>query len=382
MLDIQYVVQHAHIPAVGGRIRLRASPYAVTSRGSSIQYRGSGGWGTVHLHRMGNEKLPIVDEYRQVGRRDVLRQWAPPAIVGVALAGLGFGFSNRAGRHQPPSVESLPVPRDWRVDQDSPGRLSITCGGGPADNVRRALAALGGIEAFIKPGERVAIKPNCAWDRTPEQAANTDPQLIGELVNQCLAAGAATVTVTDNSCHDPGRAFTRSGIEAAARDAGGSIAHQRNSNTVRMDLGGTALGPWEVLKPIAEADRVINVPVVKHHSLSRATLGMKNWFGALVGRRPNLHQRISQVCAELGVAFRPTLTVIDATRILTSGGPTGGSLALVRPADCIAVATDPVAADAWGASLLDLGPEELPHLAIAARLGLGNTDWKSVSVES
>jgi uncharacterized protein (DUF362 family) len=331
---------------------------------------------------MNDEKLPVVDPYRAVGRREVLRQWLPPAVAGMALAGLGFGFSNRPGRHQPPSVESLAEPRDWRIDPDAPGALATACGGGPTANIRHALAALGGIGAFVKPGERVAIKPNCAWDRTPAQAANTDPELIGELVRQCLSAGAASVTVLDNSCHDPGRAFTRSGIEKAARDAGAETAHQRNTGTVRLDLGGTALGPWDVLKPITEADRVINVPVVKHHSLSLATLGMKNWFGAVVGRRPNLHQRIAQVCAELGAAFRPTLTVIDATRILTSGGPTGGSLALVNPADCIAVATDPVAADAWGAGLLELGPDQLPHLAIATRLGLGSADWKSVVVES
>ena len=337
--------------------------------------------GGVHLIRMNDEKLPVVDEYRQLGRRDVLRQWLPPAVAGMALAGLGFAFSNRPGRHRPPSVESLARPRDWRIDPEAPGALATACGEGPTANIRQALAAIGGIESFVKPGERVAIKPNCAWDRTPEQAANTDPELIGELVRQCLSAGAVKVTVLDNSCHDPGRTFIRSGIEKAARDAGADTAHQRNTGTVRLDLGGTALGPWEVLRPIAEADRVINVPIVKHHSLSRATLGMKNWFGAVVGRRPNLHQRIFQVCAELGAAFHPTLTVIDATRILTSGGPTGGSLALVNPADCVAVATDPVAAEAWGAGLLDLGPEQLPHIAIAARLGLGTADWQSVVVD-
>ena len=331
---------------------------------------------------MDDKNLPVVDAYRAVGRREMLRQWLPPAVAGMALAGLGFGFSNRPGRHRPPSVESLARPQDWRTDPDAPGALATACGGGPTANIRQALAALGGIGAFVKPGERVAIKPNCAGDRTPEQAANTDPELIGELVRQCLSAGAVSVTVLDNSCHDPGRAFTRSGIEKAARDAGAETAHQRNTGTVRLDLGGTVLGPWEVLKPITEADRVINVPVVKHHSLSRATLGMKNWFGAVVGRRPNLHQRIAQVCAELGAAFRPTLTVVDATRVMTSGGPTGGSLTLVNPVDCLAVATDPVAADAWGAGLLDLGPEQLPHIAIAARLGLGTADWKSVAVES
>ena len=245
-----------------------------------------------------------------------------------------------------------------------------------------SLAALGGIEAFVKPGEKVAIKPNCAWDRKPEQAANTNPELVAELARMCLAAGAASVIVIDNSCHDPGRSFVRSGIEAASRDAGASTANQRSAAAVRMDLGGTALGLWEVLEPIASADRVINVPIVKHHSLSRATLGMKNWFGALVGRRGNLHQRIAQVCAELGAAFRPTLTVIDATRVLTGGGPSGGSLELVRADDRIAVSTDPVAADAWGASLLGLTAQDLPHIAIAERLGLGTADWKSIEVET
>ncbi|MEJ2580783.1 MAG: DUF362 domain-containing protein, partial [Acidobacteriota bacterium] len=253
---------------------------------------------------------------------------------------------------------------------------------GPVENLKAALGAFGGIGSFIKPGDRVAVKPNCAWDRKPEQAANTDPDLVGEVVRLCIAAGAASVVVADNSCHDPNRSFSRSGIEQAVREAGGSIAHQRNAGTVRHNLGGTVLGSWEVLEPIAHADRVINMPVVKHHSLSRATLGMKNWFGAIVGRRSNLHQRIAQNCAELGAAFRPTFTVIDGTRILTGGGPTGGSLALVEPADSIAVATDPVAADAWGASLLGLDAEQLPHIAIAARLHLGTADWKSVLVEA
>jgi uncharacterized protein (DUF362 family) len=228
----------------------------------------------------------------------------------------------------------------------------------------------------------VVLKPNCAWDRTEEQAANTNPELIGELVRQCLEAGADSVVVVDSSCHDPARSFARSGIASAARDAGAGIGHQRSVGTVPLDLGGTVLGVWEVLRPLAEADRVINLPIVKHHSLGRATLGMKNWFGALVGRRASLHQRLPQVCAELAYAFKPTLTVMDATRVLTGGGPTGGSLALVRPDDLIAVATDPVAADAWGATRLGLTADELPHIAIAERLGLGTADWKALLIDA
>jgi uncharacterized protein (DUF362 family) len=320
-------------------------------------------------------------EYRRLDRRELIRLWGPALVTGTALAGFGGALLGRAGRHRPMSVVAVSGPRDWRVQPDAPGRIAIAGGSGPTANLDRALTSLGGIGRFIGPGERVALKPNCAWDRTPPQAANTDPELINALVRKCLEAGAESVVVVDNSCHDPERSFQRSGIAEAARSGGGRIAHQKSAATVNLDLGGVALGIWQVLQPLADADRVINVPIVKHHSLSRATLGMKNWFGAIVGRRNSLHQRIDQVCAELCAAFRPTLTVVDATRVLTAGGPTGGSLDLVRHVDQIAVSTDPVAADAWGGSLLDLGTRELQFVSIAERLGLGTSDWRSILKE-
>ncbi|MFV2073698.1 MAG: DUF362 domain-containing protein [Thermoanaerobaculales bacterium] len=321
-----------------------------------------------------------TNDYAAVSRRRLLGTWGPAVLAGLALGGAGLTLHERPGRHRPPRPEDAPPLDDWRTADGNPG-LAIAGGSGPAENLRRALAAMGGIEFFVKPGEKVAIKPNCAWDRRPQQAANTDPTVVAELVRSCLAAGAASVIVVDNTCHDPGRAFERSGIAAAVAEAGGSIAHQNSVGTEVRNLGGSILGSWEVLRPLVEADRVVNVPVVKHHSLSRATVGMKNWIGAIVGRRANLHQRLAQACAELGHAFRPTLTIVDATRILTGGGPTGGSLALVRATDLVAVCTDPVAADAWGASLLGIEPHELAHLAIAKRLGLGTTEWRSVEVE-
>lgn len=323
----------------------------------------------------------MTDDLRPKGfdRRDLLKLWGPAALAGAALTASGVGLAGRPGRHTPPSSQQLPGPPDWRASPSTPGRVAIAGGAGPRANFERAVAAIGGIEAVIDKGDRVAVKPNCAWDRKPAQAANTDPELIAAIVRLCLSAGAASVVVLDNTCHDPARAFSRSGIAEATKAAGGTAAHQKTAGTVTLDLGGQVLGPWEVLEPIATADRLINVPVVKHHSLGRGTLGMKNWFGAIVGRRPSLHQRLDQVCAELGAAFKPTLTVIDATRVLTGGGPTGGSLDLVRADDLVAVATDPVAADTWGATLLDLTPAELPYLAIAERLGLGTTDWQSVT---
>ncbi len=320
-------------------------------------------------------------EYRQIGRRELLQLWAPAALAGVALAGAGSFLYGRTGRHERAAARSnAPLPT-WRNPLEEQGRLAVAGGAGPVENVRRAMAALGGMEKFISRGDKVAIKPNAAWDRTPEQAANTNPEVVGELVRQCLAAGAASVVVLDNTCHNAKRVFDRSGIGNAALTAGATVATQDSVGTSTANLGGITLGRWRVLRPIIEADRLINVPIVKHHSLARATLGMKNWFGAVVGARPSLHQNIGRVCAELGTAFNPTLTVIDATRVLTGGGPTGGSLSLVRPMDLVAAATDPVAADAWGASLLELNPNDLPHLAIAQDAKLGTIDWRSVVEE-
>jgi len=253
-------------------------------------------------------------EYREVGRRELLRRWGPAALAGLVLAGAGRALYGRPGRHRPREPGRAPGPPDWRVDANAAGRLAVAGGAGPTQNLHRALQACGGIDRFIRSGENVVIKPNCAWDRRPGQAANTDPELVAELVRLCLGAGALSVVVVDNTCHDPARAFERSGIGPAAREAGARVLDQRTAGTVAADLGGTQLGSWEVLAPLLAADRVINVPVVKHHSLARVTVGMKNWIGAVVGRRNAMHQRLPQVTAELGVAFRPTLTVVDATR--------------------------------------------------------------------
>jgi uncharacterized protein (DUF362 family) len=318
------------------------------------------------------------DPYRAVGRRQLLTRWGPAALAASALAVAGTLLGGREGRHRAPDDRALPSPRDWRVAGEGRGRLVVAGGPDPAANVRRALSAFGGIERFVSRGEKVVLKPNCAWDRTPEQAANTDPQLVAELARLCLAAGAARVVVADSTCHDPYRCFERSGIAPAARAAGARVEHQSAGGVVRLDLGGTVLGPWDVLAAIAEADRVINVPIVKHHGLARVTVGMKNWMGAVTGPRSAMHQRLPQATAELAAALRPTLTVVDATRILVSGGPTGGALSSVRALDQVAVSTDPVAADAWGASLLSQQPDALSHLGIAERLGLGTTDWRSI----
>ena len=243
----------------------------------------------------------------------------------------------------------------------------------PEEAVRAGILELGGMKEFVHPSEKVVIKPNVGWDRTPMQAANTNPVVIATLVRLCVDAGASRVIVTDNSCNDARRCFTRSGIWKAVEAAGGEIVLPDEHRFTEVDLGGV-LGRMPVLNAIMEADRLINAPIAKHHSLSGFTGGMKNLYGVLGGRRNRLHQNIHESIVELSHSFRPTLTVMDATRVLFRNGPQGGSLDDTRAVGEIIISENPVGVDAYACTLIDQKPENLPYLRAAAEQGIGAFD--------
>jgi uncharacterized protein (DUF362 family) len=309
-----------------------------------------------------------------MGRRQALLRLSQAALAGTAVVGgAGLLLDRRVARAEP-----LAIP-DWRVDAPgAAGTVWAARGQDPGRNVARVLAALGGMERFVKKGETVLVKPNVGWDRLPEQAANTDPTVVAEIVRQARAAGARRVIVADLSCNDPQRCFSRSGILAAAQAAGAEVLDARQLRLTPAGLAGAAAG-LEVIAPLLEAQRVINVAVAKHHGLSRATLGMKNWFGVLGRGRNRLHQGIDRSIAELAATFRPTLTVIDATRVLLGNGPQGGSLDDVRAVGAVCAGVDPVLCDVWGAAQLGLKAADLAYLGEAERRGLGRSDLRLVN---
>ena len=258
---------------------------------------------------------------------------------------------------------------------EGPPELALARNGEPAELVRRTLAALGGMARFVSPGCRVVIKPNIGWDRTPEQGANTHPEVVVALIELAREAGAREVKVMDHTCNDPRRCYQRSGIEARAREAGAEVIHLREGRGTEMKIGGQLLSTWPVHREVIETDVLINVPVAKHHSLCGVSLGMKNWLGAIDGRRNQLHQKIGQASAELAAFFRPALTVLDATRLLLRNGPQGGDPADVSRPRLLMAGIDPVAIEAFGAGLLQLTAEDLPQIALAEAQGLGKRDW-------
>ena len=261
-----------------------------------------------------------------------------------------------------------------------PCELAIARGEPPARLVEVAVAALGGMERFVSRGAIVVVKPNIGWDRTPEQAANTNPEVVAAVVRLCLAAGAKKVKVFDNTCNDPRRCYTRSGIASLAKEAGAEVSYIDARKFKVMEVGGEAVSSWPVYTDVVEADVLINVPIAKDHDLAGLTIGMKNWLGAIGGRRSRLHQRLDEAIAELSRFFRPDLTVLDAVRILLRNGPQGGNLSDVQRMDTVAAGADPVAVDSYGASLFGRDAGTLGYLRLGEQMGLGTTDYRRLDV--
>ena len=312
-----------------------------------------------------------------ISRREFLERAGKAAGLAVVVAGAGLAL-HKQERFPFRQTAAEVVVRDLRV-KDIPGRLVVVRGEDPARMTSAALHEFGGMSSFVSNGDTVVVKPNIGWDRVPEQAANTNPQVVRVLVRECLAAGAAKVIVTDVSCNDPRRCFYRSGIAQSAEEAGAEVELPSQSRYRPVNMGGVMLGEQLVYGAFLEADKVINVPVAKHHSLTRATLGMKNLYGILGGNRSRLHQDINNSIADLGNFLRPTLTVLDAYRVLLRNGPQGGNLADVEERRMLAVSNDPVAVDAYaGETFFGLAVEDLPYLSLAEHRGLGITDYSAL----
>lgn len=259
--------------------------------------------------------------------------------------------------------------------------LAMIQGDSPAQITKEAITAIGGIKRFIAKGDVVIVKPNIGWDRTPEQAACTNPEVVKALVELCVDADAKKVIVMDNTINPARRTYARSGIAKAAKEAGAKVPYVNPHHLKKMALNGEWFKEWEVYTDFVEADKIINVPIAKTHSLSRLTMGLKNWLGAVGGARNQLHQGLDYAMIDLAKFFKPALTVLDAYRILLRNGPQGGRLSDTQLNKTVVAGVDYVAVDALGATFFDIKPEELPYLQLASERGIGRIDLEKLKIE-
>ncbi|MGC1401780.1 MAG: DUF362 domain-containing protein, partial [Thermodesulfobacteriota bacterium] len=251
--------------------------------------------------------------------------------------------------------------------------------------VSKVLGPLGGVLAFVKKGQKVVVKPNIGWDRTPEQGANTHPEVVKAIVRLTLEAGASQVLVFDRPCNEERRCYNNSGIKRAVESLGDRrvlCPYMDNRKFIPVRIAkGKSVSEWEFYKEALEADCYINVPVAKHHSSAGLSLGLKNIMGILGGYRGKIHFSLGQRIADLNTVLKPHLTIIDATRILLRNGPQGGDLKDVKVLNTLMASTDIVAVDAYAtATFFHLKPEEIESTQAAYQLGLGEVDLKKIKV--
>lgn len=332
-----------------------------------------------------------MSQRKDINRREFLR------TVGLTGAGLYLaGCSQQNPEALPTPVISAqtatPAPQSTQADAIENTEntsaygdvyLSVVRGEDPAAMTMRAIAAIGGIEQFVKNGADVIVKPNICTDYyTFEYGATTNPQVVAAIVQLCIGAGAKRVRVMDNPFGGTAlSAYKRSGIEDAVIAAGGEM-EVMNNNKFRKNAipDGVDIQEWMFYQDILNVDTVINVPIAKSHGTTRLTLGCKNLMGTILNRG-QIHANIYQRIADLTSRVRPALTVVDGVRTLMRGGPTGGNLDDVKMSNTIIASADVVAADSQAATLFDLTAADVGYIPAAAAMGLGTMDLTSVKVE-
>jgi uncharacterized protein (DUF362 family) len=331
-----------------------------------------------------------------ISRRDFLKAASTTVgatTLGALLAACGVKQSNLPSKPPVVSVTGgvIQPTAETQPGQDQPtsesatlsNRMAIVRNGEPDALVRKALDVFGGMGAFVKPGANVIIKPNiCVAYRSYDQAATTNPWVVGALVKLCLEAGASRVRVMDNPFDGTAQqAYKYSGIQQEVEANGGKMEVMSSIKYTRVDIPqGLDFKSASIYDEILNADVLINVPIAKSHSLATLTLGMKNLLG-VVQNRPGFHSNLGQRLADLSSLIRPALTVVDAVRILTSGGPTGGDPAAVQKLDTLIVSPDIVATDAYAATLFGMSGADLDYVVAGAAMGLGNSDLTRMKID-
>ena len=311
-----------------------------------------------------------------LNRRQFLDRLTRAGISITAASAAGFWFHDSKGPSSSKNKRSNLILPDFSISALGQ-KMSIVRGGDRVATLRMAIKSLGGIETFIKKGDRVLLKVNAAFASPAMLSATTHPAIIAEMTRLCFRAGAASIVVTDNPINDPASCFTLTGIADAARSAGAQVLLPRDDLFSPMTVKGAKLiRNWPVLyKPFKDITKVIGMAPLKDHHRSGASMTMKNWYGLLGGRRNLFHQDIHSIIMELAMMVKPSLVILDATTSMMANGPTGGSLSDLKNTNTMVVGTDQVAVDAFGASLIGRSLDELPFIGKAEAAGIGTADY-------
>ncbi len=334
---------------------------------------------------LNSEKIPVSNKESSVktDRREFLIRSSKAGLLILSSCAAGYLFYNRNNFQSPAYKKEafLGLP-DFSV-MDAGRKMAVIKGDDRIKTINLGFKAIGGIEKFIKKGDRVLLKVNAAFASPPVLSATTNPQLLEEVARLCYAAGASSVSVTDNPINDPASCFALTGIESAVKHAGAKLILPEEGLFAPLSVeGGSLIRDWPVLYgPLGNADKLIGIAPVKDHHRSGASMTMKNWYGLLGGRRNIFHQDIHNIIKELSLMVKPTLVILDGTVSMMTNGPTGGSFSDLKNTNTMIIGTDQVAVDAYGATLLGKNPGELAYIEKAHAAGAGEIDYHLLEPE-
>jgi uncharacterized protein (DUF362 family) len=313
-----------------------------------------------------------------VNRRQLIGRMTKAGLSVAGACALGYFFYDENGPSGSLAGSAVSF-ADFSIPQTE-GKIAIAKGASRKETLTRAFEALGGIESFIKKGDRVLLKVNAAFATPAMLSATTHPELIARCIELCYKAGAELVRVTDNPINDPAACFQLTGIGAAVESAGGKLILPKNDFFMPTSVqGGSLIKDWPLLyEPLKGTTKLIGLCPVKNHQRSGASMSMKNWYGFLGGQRNIFHQDIHNTIKELAMMVKPTLVILDGTTTMMTNGPTGGAMSDLKDTHTMIVSTDQVAADAFGCSLLGKTINDLPFISKAAAAGAGTTDYESL----
>ena len=258
--------------------------------------------------------------------------------------------------------------------------------GAPGPAARKAVDLLGGIHKFVKPGHKVVIKPNMSFAHDPERGTNTHPELVRELVAMCKEAGAARVRVLDHPLRK--EELCIEGVKKACAIFNEDMVHGLANSEffVQADIPrGENMTETDVMRDVLEADILIAAPVAKSHGSAGVSLSMKGMMGLIWNRwvmhvRYDLHSSI----VDLASLLTPRLVVVDATRVLSTEGPSGPGKVLRM--NTVIASADMVAADAQTVRMFEwygrrFEPRQVKHIRIAHERGLGRMDVENLRIK-
>ncbi len=309
---------------------------------------------------------------KNLTRRDFFKELTKKVVISAGFISLGRYFIIKKPKPKIPQINICDFTTNNTTEIFSVVRSKNT-----KDAIKLAFEKIGGIEKFISKNDKVLIKVNCGFARPPWMGATTSPEVVQVVASLCLDAGAKEVHIFDNPINNPTMCFDRSGIKEAIKTTSAKIIYPSANLCKYVKVNDKTIGTWPVfIDPLLWADKLINIPIAKTHNLCFASLGMKNLYGFFGGSRNRFHQKIHNTIAELAEFIQPTITILDATRLLIKNGPTGGSINDVIDANTIAISTDIVAIDTFGAEILKIDPKKIRYITLAEKNGVGNSDYK------